>query len=384
MEKKNIQDIFYEHLSDIQSSGLPLHVKKVAENIAHCRTNAMEGHMYSCPEGHYSIFLRNSCNNRNCPTCQGHERASWRNRNNAMVLNTSHYQLVFKLPSFCYPVFLKHYKDMTGILFDASKKTIDKILKYSQYEFSTPGVIMALHTYGDDNQLHPHIHVVMTGGGLSSDNSKWISYEFSLFSIENFRTIYTAILKRELTKFAKKNLPPEHEFHLELVKLKSQDIYLSTQYANAEPVINYLSKTVKGNSIHNHHILEINNGQINYQSRDDVHVLDESEFIRRYLTHVLPPFVKSVRYSGLYSPASRERLQTARSLIPFQDLLPVNNEEQDDNSDSDEMIPFRYCIVCKKKMELVEKVLPFQIPYLIVNKFGKDPPIEALFSQLAA
>ena len=385
---KDIQDIFYSHLQQIRESNLPFHVKKTAEEIAICRTNAMHGLVFTCPENHFSVFLRNSCNNRNCPTCQGHHRNSWNKRNKKMALEFPHYHLVFKLPAFCYPVFLKYYKNFVNILFESSKKSIAKILKYSQYELSTPGTIMVTHTYGEDNQLHPHLHIAMTAGGLSTDEKKWINYEQNLFSIDKFNHVYTVFLKKQLTAFYKKNPSLGVEFYENIVKIQSSDIYLSEKYDNAEPLINYLSKTVKGSSIHNQDILDIDNNLVKYKLKSGKTTqLNEDEFIRRFLLHVLPPQLKSVRYSGLYSSSSRNKLNQAKKLIS--EFPHLKNEiieipEEETMEEIELFAPHKYCPVCSKKMHLVEKVLPFSVPRIIYIKFGKDPPIEELFNRIAA
>ena len=109
-------------------------------------------------------------------------------------------------------------------------------------------------------------------------------------------------------------------------------------------------------------------------------------FIRRYLLHILPPKVKSIRYSGLYSSASRKKLKIAKEILP--DNLKTESIKEEISSEelpsSEILAPYKYCPVCRKRMELVEKVLPFAVPHLIYIKFGKDPPIEELFSHMAA
>lgn len=387
--KKDIQDIFYTHLDEIKNSNLPSHVKRTAEDIANCRTNAMHGHVFECPDKHFAAILRNSCNNRNCPKCQAYHRFHWMNQTKKMVLNSSHYHIVLKLPAFCYPHFLKNYKSFVNILFNSGRKTIQKIIKYSQFNNSTPGIIMALHTYGEDNQLHPHLHIMMTAGGIAETKLKWLTYDRNLFDLNSFSAYYTSILRKQLIRYAKDKPELHRDFITQCKSLQKQDLFLSEKYSNPEHIIKYLAKTIRGTSIQNHHITDISNGNIAYSVKSgSTSTLTEHEFVRRYLNHVLPWNQKSIRYAGLYSSASRELLSFAKTIIPEPEYSNVQTETDDTDlqlkQQNEFIIPHKLCPLCKKKMVQTEKIFPFKVPQFIFAKFGKDPPIEDLFVKRAA
>ncbi|TGK83007.1 transposase, partial [Leptospira montravelensis] len=135
------QQVLYKQFDKIQASNLPSHVKKVVSAVSLCRTNAMKGRVFSCPTGHFSVFMRESCNNRACPTCQSENKRIWNINTKEKVTNSPHYHLVFKLPSFLYPYILTHYKVFIEILFEASSKTIHKLIKYSFDLTPTPAFI---------------------------------------------------------------------------------------------------------------------------------------------------------------------------------------------------------------------------------------------------
>lgn len=386
--KREIQDIFFQQLDDIRKKNYPKHVLKAAEDIANCRTNAMHGHLFQCPQKHFTAFLRNSCNNRFCPKCQTHHKLNWIDNTKNMILNTGHHHIVMKLPSFCYPFFLKHYRNFVTILFQSAKLTIEKIIKYSGYSNNVPGIIFALHTYGEENQMHPHLHVLITAGGLDRKKAIWNQFH-NLFDIDSFSTIYTTIIRKKIMRQAKANPDFDTNFFLDLRQMQKQDLFISQKYDNPEPVIKYLAKTFRGTSIQNQHIVECSDGKVTF-SMDGTHntQLTDQEFVRRYLIHVLPKNQKSIRYAGLYSHASRKLLSQAK------ELLPEHTHQVSDNTDvNDEKINtleslnvqiHKTCPVCKRKMIPIEKVLPFQVPAFILWKFGKDPPIEELFTKRAA
>ena len=311
------------------------------------------------------------------------------NETKKMALNSSHYHVVLKLPAFCYPLFLKNYKPFVNILFNSARKTIQKIIKYSEFNNSTPGFIMALHTYGEDNQLHPHLHVMMTAGGLAESKLKWLTYDRNLFDLNAFSAYYTSILKKQLIRFAKDNNDLHNDFINQSESLRNQDLFLSEKYSNPEHIIKYLAKTIRGTSIQNQHITDISNGNITYSVKaGSTATLTETEFLRRYLSHVLPWNQKSIRYAGLYSSASRKLLSIARTLIPDPEFSNIQTETDDSElqskSENDFIIPYKHCPLCKKKMILTEKVFPFTVPNFIFTRFGKDPPIEDLFVKRAA
>ena len=382
MEMRDIQDIFFNQLTEIENSNLPLHVKRTAKDIAMCRTNAMHGHVFECPQKHFAVIVRNSCNNRNCPTCQTHHRISWTDRTKKLVVPTSHYHIIMKLPSSINPYFLKNYKKFVGILYESGKKTIQKILKYSQFELTSPGIIMNIHTYGEENQLHPHLHIIMTNGGLSTDGLKWIDYDDNLFSVDNFNSIYNAILKREISRFFKSN--PSLGTDSITKDWGKVAPYISNKYDSADSIIDYLGKTIKGNSIHNKDILQINQNIVYYKTKSkNESKLHTDEFIRRYLLHVMPSNLKSVRYSGIYASNRREKLILTKKL--FGQMEPIVEPEIEEDIESLDFIPYKFCPICKKKMGLVEKILPFSLPNYIIRKFeNKDPPCRDLFTKIAA
>ena len=382
------QQLIYNRLDKIDESNLPKHVKDVANKVALCRTNAMPGRLYSCPNGHFSIFYRESCNSRACPTCQHENKQNWNSNTKELVLDVPHYHIVFKLPSFCYPYVNKFYKQFIHILFNTSNQAILSILKYSQYKNTTPGFISVLHTHGDELQLHPHLHMILSSVTFDKKNNRIFHINESLFNINDFQDFYITLLKNELLKLYFK-FPDIGELFLKQVRnIKEQRIFLSQRYDTATHLIDYLTNTIKGSGI-NLHELDKNQDHIIINRKESSTSLQDNEFIRRYLLHILPPYTKSIRYMGFYSTASRATLQEINFLLAEEKIMLFDElYDSDFNLNKEQIIdklePHKFCPLCNARMFLAEEVDEYKAPSILRIKFGKDPPLEDLFKRLIA
>ncbi|MCW7498582.1 transposase [Leptospira levettii] len=301
-----------------------------------------------------------------------------------MIINTDHYHLVFKLPSFCYPFITAFYKDFVNLLFDASKKTISKILKLSFNKDVIPGFIMVLHTHGKLNQFHPHIHVLITDGGFDKLNHKWILSQNSLFDFYQFNSIFQIILKKELLAFYK-NHPSLGISFLDCINSNYKSFAFTSEKIN-DPysIIDYFTKTIKGSNINEQNlkfeddIVSINTG--NFSSS-----LSQKNFIKRFLLHVLPVGLKTIRYFGLYSTKAKNSLAKVKNLFPDELNIYKENTLHPEYFDQQfDFLPYKFCPFCKKHMILIEKTLPFETPFFVLNTFGDDPPNLDFFNSIAA
>jgi hypothetical protein len=384
----SFQQLIYEHYPRIESSNLPLHMKTVVSKVMYCRTNAMRGRVYSCPQGHISVFFRESCNNRSCPNCQHEKKQEWKTNMKSLVLPHPHYHLVFKLPSFCYPYVTRYYQDFIDILFTSSSKTLEKILKYSDNGNNSFGMVSVLHTAGDEYQLHPHIHTMLSGVGLNKDGNELVRISDQLLSLSDYDSVYLSILKKELHDLYKRKPEIGELFLKQTVALRHQRIFLTTTHKSADTIIEYLGNTIKGNGLN---LKELNleyDSRALIQRKESSCNLDTTEFIRRFMLHILPPKVKSIRYFGLYSSGRRKNLEKAkRLLLKESDSIEMsdNTEITKEECELEERYPIhKYCPVCMSRMELVEEVDEFGVPRIVRLKFGKDPPVEEMFTRLVA
>ena len=152
-----------------QTHSLPEHVREAVHCLRSCRTAALGGHVQACPEGHVERVWYNSCRHRFCPQCAQLQIAQWLERQRARLLACDHYHVIFTLPRELNPLWLANGRELASLLFHAAWDTLSELLGDPKYLGATPGMIAALHTWGQTLVLHPHLHCLVTGGGLAGD-----------------------------------------------------------------------------------------------------------------------------------------------------------------------------------------------------------------------
>ncbi len=152
-----------------QAHPLPAHVRKAARAIMQCRTAALGGHLQECPDGHVARIWYNSCRHRSCPQCTFLEIERWLTTQRARLLACNHYHVIFTIPHDLNPLWLGNVSLMTTLLFQTVRETLVTLLADPKYLGAQPGILAALHTWGQTLVLHPHIHCLVTGGGLTLD-----------------------------------------------------------------------------------------------------------------------------------------------------------------------------------------------------------------------
>ena len=170
-----LQDIFCQHYPAYeQTHPLPAYVRKAARAIMRCRTAALGGHVQACPEGHFSRVWYNSCRHRSCPQCAYLQIERWLARQQARLLACDHYHVIFTLPHELNALWLANVEGMSRLLFHAARDTLFVLLGDAKYLGAQPGVIAALHTWSQTLVLHPHLHCLVTGGGLRPEG-QWVA-----------------------------------------------------------------------------------------------------------------------------------------------------------------------------------------------------------------
>src|SRR5205823_11951621 len=153
---------------------LPAHVRRAARAIMQCRTAALGGHVQACPDGHVARVWYNSCRHRSCPQCAYLQTERWLAFQQARLLACDHYHVIFTLPHELNPLWLANVSVMSTLLFQAVRDTLGTLLADPKYLGAQPGILAALHTWSQTLVLHPHVHCLVTGGGLSPDG-RWVA-----------------------------------------------------------------------------------------------------------------------------------------------------------------------------------------------------------------
>jgi Putative transposase/Transposase zinc-binding domain len=317
--------------------------KKALRDLARCRTAALGGHVEQCLECGYERLAYNSCRNRHCPKCQAGSRARWLQREATLLLPVEYHHVVFTVPAELSELALANPTVLYETLFQAASATLREVAANPKRLGAQIGVLMVLHTWGQNLHHHPHLHCVCTGGGLSCDTQgridarpRWRSCRPGFFLpvrvlsrlfrgkfLDMLRTAFDQnrlVLPGELTR-----LQQADAFARWLTPLQAKDwvVYAKRPFGGPEHVLKYLARYTHRVAISNSRLLALDDGRVTFRYKDyaDAHrhktmTLSADEFLRRFVQHVLPKgFVKTRHYGLLANRPREERLALCRCLL---------------------------------------------------------------------
>ena len=320
-----------EKIQKILNKGLEKYIKenkvvgykqKVIKSIKDCKTGAIGAHKYVCDECGYEEIAYNSCRNRHCPNCQTGKKIKWIEARKEEVLNIKYYHIVFTIPSEIYNITLQNQEKMYKILFKASSETLQMLAKDTKYLGAEIGFFSILHTWGQNLMYHPHVHIVVTGGGLTEINT-WKEKEEDFFipvkvMSRVFRGKFLDYMRKERLEFYGNNKylenPAIYDELIQNLYKKEWVVYCKEPFKNAECVIQYLGRYTHRVAISNERIVKIEGETVTFKWRDykDNNKMKEmtisiQEFIRRFLLHILPPNFMKIRYYGILGNKSKKK-----------------------------------------------------------------------------
>ena len=321
MEK--IKEILNKGLEEYENSHKIVGYKKsTIKAIKNCKTEKMGAHKYVCDECGYEEIAYNSCRNRHCPNCQTGKKLKWIEDRKEEVLNIKYYHIVFTIPSEIYGIAIQNQEKIYKILFKASAETMQMLARDTKYLGAEIGFFSILHTWGQNLMYHPHVHMVVTGGGLTEINT-WKEKEEDFFipvkvMSKVFRGKFLEYMKKEKLEYYKKMKEYENPaIYNELMrKMYEKDwiVYCKEPFKNANSVIEYLGRYTHRVAISNERILKIEEEKVTFKWRDykDGNKMKEmtvsiEEFIRRFLLHILPPRFMKIRYYGLLGNKNKKK-----------------------------------------------------------------------------
>jgi hypothetical protein len=325
-----LQAILQSHYAEIVSKvRLPRRVRDAAGAIMHCRTAALGGHIERCPEGHFEKAWYNSCKNRSCPRCGHLGTARWLEKQKARLLACAHHHVIFTIPPQLHALWRYNRALMMDLLFHAVRDTLFVLLAENKYGGLVPGMLCSLHTWGRSLSFHPHLHCLITAGGLNAKGSWTTAKKAKLLPYAVVRELYRGKMIAEVRnalQSGKLVLPPGlPAFRLEntLNKLGRAEwnVKILDQYSHGEGVLTYLARYVRGGPIAESRIISSSATEVKFRyldHRDGSNKemqLPPVSFILRVLQHVPPPRKKMVRYFGLYAEHNQESLNTARAAL---------------------------------------------------------------------
>ena len=323
-QRPELAQILHEHAPEI--GHLSHQQARVVSALIACRTAALGGHLQRCDHCGRESPLYNSCRNRHCPKCQSLEQALWVEAQAQDLLSVSYFHDVFTLPHCLNPLFLRDPSTAFRLLFQAAAQTVIEVCRYNLG--ATPGLISVLHTWTQTLEYHPHIHAIVTGGGLSLDGERWISSRPNFFlPIRKLSEVFRGKLLEafELALVEERLRTPEAAGRLLLRRAAAQDfvVYSKPPLAGPEQVLRYLGRYTHRIAIGGERLIAHREGQVTFTYKDRKHggrkktlTLPGAEFMRRFLLHVVPRGFVRVRHFGLLANGVKiHRLAKARSLL---------------------------------------------------------------------
>lgn len=361
-----VADVFRNRGSDFLASfgeRISADQRRVLKDICLCRTAALGGHKTKCDHCGHEEISYNSCRNRHCPKCQGTARARWLEDRKKELLDIDYFHVVFTLPEEIGPIALQNKLIVYGTLFRAVSETLLRIAKDPKHLGAEIGFLAVLHSWGQNLHYHPHVHCIASGGGLSPDQSRWIPCKEGFFLPVRvlsrfFRRCFLDSMNEAYRKeklYLKGNLqrlqdPSEWNRFLKPLKEKEWVVFSKPPFGGPIQVLKYLARYTHRVAISNRRLVSIEGDEVSFRIRDYAKgnriktiTLEAVEFIRRFLSHVLPKGFMHIRSYGLLANRVKEqKLESCRRCLRESkgselDNIPLSVEED-----------YRLCPSCRK------------------------------------
>jgi hypothetical protein len=369
-----VADIFRDHGAawrEANGGHVSLGQLKVMSAIESCRTAALGGHVARCEDCAHTVIAYNSCRNRHCPKCQGAAARTWMGEREAELLPVPYFHIVFTLPAPIGDIAYQNKRLIYDLLFKASAETMLTIAADPKHLGARIAITSVLHTWGSAMTHHPHVHMIVPGGGLSADGKRWIAARpnFFLPVLVLSRLFRRLMLEKlvaahkagKLTFFgAHAHLAGDKTFAAFLAPLKRTRwfVYAKRPFAGPKAVLAYLSRYTHRVAISNRRLIAADEKSVTFKVKDyrvegagryTTMTLATAEFIRRFLLHVLPKGFHRIRHYGLLASGAREQnLAKARQLLAAS--IPQDTSEEPAVSDA----LATACPCCGGRMIIIE------------------------------
>jgi hypothetical protein len=365
-----------------------LHLK-VYNAILACRTAALGGHVDECSRCGYQAVSYNSCGNRHCPKCQTRARNRWLAARKRDLLPTRYAHVVFTLPRQLAPVALQNKREIYGLLFRASAETLLAVARDPRHLGAQIGFFSVLHTWNQQLLVHPHVHCVVPAGGLSVDQTRWISAARRFFlPVKILSRVFRGKFVAGLRKLHRDgslvfsgtlaHLRDPRAFAAWLRSLFRSDwvVYSKPPFGSAEYVLHYLGQYTHRVAISNHRLVALADGMVTFRWRDSAHHNQQrlaripvDEFLRRFFLHVLPPGFVRIRHFGFLAHRRRAALlpRCLELLARASQSPPTPAAERN----SDVAAPLWRCPICQGPMIMVQRLSPMELRL-------RAPPLKAV------
>jgi len=305
----DVADIVRLHRAALESrEPLNRQQRRVLTAISQCRTAALGGHKEVCEHGDFERISYNSCRDRHCPKCQALAQERWLDKETQRLLDLPHFHLVFTIPAELRFLARQYPAKFYGALFQAATRTLLKLFRTRTK--ATPGLLLVLHTWTRDLTFHPHLHVLVTAGGLALDGSGMVaSGKNYLFPVEMMGEVFRAKMLNALGRLQKKGAFPEVPpglYGARMATVSDLDwvVYAKKPFRHSSHVVAYLARYTHRVGIANSRLLDVTEDRVTFATKNGrTATVHPVEFLHRLVQHVLPPGFHKIRHAGLYGSA---------------------------------------------------------------------------------
>jgi hypothetical protein len=309
-----------KYTSQYGSTMLPSHRRALAD-IAACCTEELGGRLCRCDDCHQSFWCYHCCRNRACPKCHASQTRRWLEQRQAEVLPCDYFHAVVTLPSELHALCYRRQKMMYGLLMTVAARALKELCAQKRHLRALPGILAVLHTWNGRLGYHPHVHLLITAGGITSDGQHWESARGGFL-------VPVAVLSRKIASLFQEALRvkmPDEFAGIPAEVWKREWVCFVKHYGHGnDAVLNYLSRYIFRTAISNARILDMDSSHVTFRSKDRkaqrwrTERLPGEEFLRRFSQHILPRGFHKVRYYGLWHPSKRSQFSRAWVLLTLE------------------------------------------------------------------
>ena len=375
-----VADIFRDHAAAWRQANrghVSLAQLQVMSAIESCRTAVLGGHVARCEDCAHTTIAYNSCRNRHCPKCQGAAAREWMADRQAELLPVPYFHIVFTLPAVISDIAYQNKAVIYALLFKASAETMLTIAADPKHLGARIAITAVLHTWGSAMTHHPHVHMIVPGGGLSADGKRWIAAKpnFFLPVLVLSRLFRRLMLEKlaathkagKLTFFGEHaHLADEKAFTAFLAPLKRTRwfVYSKRPFAGPEAVLAYLARYTHRVAISNSRLIAADAESVTFKVKDyriegpgryTTMTLGTHEFIRRFLLHVLPKGFHRIRHYGFLAGGTRDQnIAHARQLLEVAASSATDPKDEAAADDGPQSVLATPCPCCGGRMIVIE------------------------------
>ena len=325
-----IADVFRRFAEDylsVHGASMPPSHRRAVADILDCRTAALGGHLWRCDHCSAEVFSYHSCKNRSCPKCHTEQTEKWLEARRAEMLPIPYFHVTITVPAELRDVLRANQRDGYAMLMKVAAEAIIDLARDRRYGGGTVGVLTVLHTWTQQLLYHPHVHCLVTGGGISDDGASWNpARKAFLAPVRALAKLARGKLRAAFAKSRPDLVVPESAWS------KPWVVHCTAWGSGEQAVLEYLARYVFRAAITNTRIVGVDDQTVTIRyrhrksSRWRTSCISGHEFMRRFLQHVLPKGLHKVRYFGLWHPSKREYVARARLLLQLDPATPPQAE----------------------------------------------------------